>query len=313
MSAHQHDHPDHSHSHSHSHSHGSGKVLLFALIFTGAFAIVEAVVGVLANSLALLSDAGHMLTDSLSLAVGAVAAWLASRPASQRHSFGLQRAEVLGALINVIFMFVVVAFIAWEAVERLFDTPEVDGGAVLLVGGVGLLVNVIVAWVLMRGEQNMNVRGALLHVMGDLLGSVAAIAAGLIIFLGGPSIMDPLLSLLVCVLILVSAVRLLKAVTRVLMEGVPAGIELAEVRLALADIEGVQAVHDLHIWSLSSSNYALAAHVDIDLLARWPGILPQIQHLLRERFGITHSTLQPEDRVLGARCELSAECGTRYS
>lgn len=319
MSAHQHGHHDHSHSHSHSHSpshshgSGSGKVLLFALIFTGAFAIVEAVVGVLANSLALLSDAGHMLTDSLSLAVGAVAAWLASRPASQRHSFGLQRAEVLGALINVIFMFVVVAFIAWEAVERLFDTPEVDGGAVLLVGGVGLLVNVIVAWVLMRGEQNMNVRGALLHVMGDLLGSVAAIAAGLIIFLGGPSIMDPLLSLLVCVLILVSAVRLLKAVTRVLMEGVPAGIELAEVRLALADIEGVQAVHDLHIWSLSSSNYALAAHVDIDLLARWPGILPQIQHLLRERFGITHSTLQPEDRVLGARCELSAECGTRYS
>lgn len=311
MSAHQHDHPDHSHSHSHSHSHGSGKVLLFALIFTGAFAIVEAVVGVLANSLALLSDAGHMLTDSLSLAVGAVAAWLASRPASQRHSFGLQRAEVLGALINVIFMFVVVAFIAWEAVERLFDTPEVDGGAVLLVGGVGLLVNVIVAWVLMRGEQNMNVRGALLHVMGDLLGSVAAIAAGLIIFLGGPAIMDPLLSLLVCVLILVSAVRLLKAVTRVLMEGVPAGIELAEVRLALADIEGVQAVHDLHIWSLSSSNYALAAHVDIDLLARWPGILPQIQQLLRERFGITHSTLQPEDRVLGARCELGAECAAR--
>lgn len=309
MSAHQHDHPDHSHSH--SHSHGSGKVLLFALIFTGAFAIVEAVAGVLANSLALLSDAGHMLTDSLSLAVGAVAAWLASRPASQRHSFGLQRAEVLGALINVIFMFVVVAFIAWEAVERLFDTPEVDGGAVLLVGGVGLLVNVIVAWVLMRGEQNMNVRGALLHVMGDLLGSVAAIAAGLIIFLGGPSIMDPLLSLLVCVLILVSAVRLLKAVTRVLMEGVPAGIELAEVRLALADIEGVQAVHDLHIWSLSSSNYALAAHVDIDLLARWPGILPQIQQLLRERFGITHSTLQPEDRVLGARCELGAECAAR--
>ena len=141
----------------------------------------------------------------------------------------------------------------------------------------------------------------------------AAIAAGLIIFLGGPSIMDPLLSLLVCVLILVSAVRLLKAVTRVLMEGVPAGIELAEVRLALADIEGVQAVHDLHIWSLSSSNYALAAHVDIDLLARWPGILPQIQHLLRERFGITHSTLQPEDRVLGARCELSAECGAYLS
>ena len=308
MSAHQHGHHDHSHSHSHSHSHGSGKVLLFALIFTGAFALVEVVAGLLANSLALLSDAGHMLTDSLSLAVGAFAAWLASRPASRQRSFGLQRAEVLGALCNVIFMFVVVAFIAWEAVERLFDTPEVDGGTVLLVGGLGLLVNVIVAWVLMRGEQNMNVRGALLHVIGDLLGSVAAIAAGLIIYLGGPSIMDPLLSLLVCVLILVSAVRLLRAVTRVLMEGVPPGIEPAEVRRALGEIDGVQAVHDLHIWSLSSSKHALAAHVDIDLLAQWPRVLPQIQQLLRERFGISHSTLQPEDAALAGRCELDAGC-----
>ena len=308
MSAHQHGHHDHSHSHSHSHSHGSGKVLLFALIFTGAFAVVEVVAGLLANSLALLSDAGHMLTDSLSLAVGAFAAWLASRPASRQHSFGLQRAEVLGALFNVIFMFVVVAFIAWEAVERLFDTPEVDGGTVLLVGGLGLLVNVIVAWVLMRGEQNMNVRGALLHVMGDLLGSVAAVAAGLIIYSGGPAIMDPLLSLLVCVLILVSAVRLLRAVTRVLMEGVPPGIEPAEVRRALGEIDGVQAVHDLHIWSLSSSKHALAAHVDIDSLAQWPRVLPQIQQLLRERFGITHSTLQPEDAALAGRCELDAGC-----
>ena len=308
MSAHQHGHHDHSHSHSHSHSHGSGKVLLFALIFTGAFALVEVVAGLLANSLALLSDAGHMLTDSLSLAVGAFAAWLASRPASRQHSFGLQRAEVLGALFNVIFMFVVVAFIAWEAVERLFDTPEVDGGTVLLVGGLGLLVNVIVAWVLMRGEQNMNVRGALLHVMGDLLGSVAAVAAGLIIYLGGPAIMDPLLSLLVCVLILVSAVRLLRAVTRVLMEGVPPGIEPVEVRRALGEIDGVRAVHDLHIWSLSSSKHALAAHVDIDSLAQWPRVLPQIQQLLRERFGITHSTLQPEDAALAGRCELDAGC-----
>ncbi len=306
MSAHSHDH--HDHSHSHSHSHGSGKVLLFALIFTGAFAVVEVVAGLLANSLALLSDAGHMLTDSLSLAVGAVAAWLASRPASRQHSFGLQRAEVLGALFNVIFMFVVVSFIAWEAVERLFDTPEVDGGAVLLVGGLGLLVNVIVAWVLMRGEQNMNVRGALLHVIGDLLGSVAAVAAGLIICLGGPSIMDPLLSLLVCVLILVSAVRLLRAVTQVLMEGVPPGIEPAEVRRALGEIEGVQAVHDLHIWSLSSNKHALAAHVDIDSLALWPQVLPQLQTLLRERFGISHSTLQPEDAALAGRCELDAGC-----
>ncbi len=311
MTEHNHHHAhEHNHgAHAHSHSHGSGKTLVFALIFTTAFAVVEVFAGLMANSLALLSDAGHMFTDSLSLAVGAFSAWLANKPASRQHSFGLQRAEVLGALFNVIFMFLVIAYIAYEAVLRMLDTPEVNGVTVLVVGTLGLLVNIIVAWVLMRGEQNMNVRGALLHVMGDLLGSVAAVAAGAIIYYGGPAIMDPILSLFVCLLILVSAVRLLRAVTRVLMEGVPQGIDPAEVSQALTQIDGVQAVHDLHIWSLSSNSHALAAHVDVDSISQWQNVLPQVQHVLRERFGITHSTLQPEDAAMVAGCEVTAGCG----
>ncbi|MDT0617449.1 cation diffusion facilitator family transporter [Salinisphaera sp. P385] len=294
----------------HDHSHGSGKTLLFALVFTTGFALVEVVGGLWSGSLALLSDAGHMLTDSLSLGVGAFAAWLAAKPASRKHSFGLQRAEVLGALFNVIFMFAVIAYIVYEAIRRMADPPEVIGGAVLLIGGLGLLVNITVAWVLMRGEQTMNVRGALLHVMGDLLGSVAALAAGTIIYLGGPLIADPLLSLFVSLLILVSAGRLLREVTRVLMEGVPRDVDAREVGGALAEVEGVRAVHDMHIWSLSSNNYALAAHVDLDRMGRWEQTLPRLQAILRERFGIAHSTLQPEDAAIRRACDAHPDCGT---
>ncbi len=300
---------NHSHSHSHSHSHGGGKTLVFALVFTTAFAAVEVFVGLMADSLALLSDAGHMFTDSLSLGIGAFAAWLAKKPASRQHSFGLKRAEMLGALVNVLFMFGVILFIAYEAFQRMADTPEVAGGTVLGIGALGLLVNLIVAWVLMRGEQTINVRGALLHVMGDLLGSVAALVAGAIIYLGGPAVVDPLLSLLVCLLILVSAVRLLREVTHVLMEGVPKGISALEVGNALVGISGVRAVHDMHIWSLSSSSQAIAAHVDVEALGHWEEILPQLQRVLRERFGIEHSTLQPEDAAIRQACDADPNCG----
>lgn len=301
----------HSHNadHKHSHNHSSGMTLMFALLFTTGFAVVEVVAGVLASSLALLSDAGHMFTDSLSLAVGAFSAWLASKPASRAHSFGLQRAEVLGALFNVLFMFVVIAVIAFEAIGRMRDTPTVDGGTVLLIGGLGLLVNIIVAWVLMRGEQTLNVRGALLHVMGDLLGSVAAVAAGAIIWFGGPSVIDPILSLVVCLLILISAIRLLGVVIRVLMEGVPHGVNSHEVEQVLAEVDGVIAVHDLHIWSLSSTSHALAAHVDLEHMPDWQAVLPQMQALLSERFGIEHCTLQPEDAQIRRDCAVEHNCG----
>lgn len=297
--------------HSHDHHHaGSGRTLLFALVFTTGFAAVEWAGGLMADSLALLSDAGHMLTDSLSLGVGAFAAWLAKAPASRRHSFGLQRAEVLGALFNVLFMFGVIVYIAWEAMQRLANTPEVAGNVVILIGVLGLLVNIVVAWVLMRGEQSMNVRGALLHVMGDLLGSVAAVAAGGVIALGGPMVIDPVLSLFVCVLILVSALRLMREVTRVLMEGVPAGIDVHEVGQALTDVPGVSAVHDMHIWSLASHSHALAAHIELESMGDWETILPAVRALLAENFAITHTTLQPENAVIRQTCDSHHGCGS---
>lgn len=313
MTSEPHDH-DHSHDHGHDHgfgghSHGSGKVLVFSLVFTLAFAVVEAVGGWWAGSLALMADAGHMLTDSSSLGIGAFAAWLAQRPASKMHSFGLQRAEVLGALINVVFMIAVVAVIAVAAIERFGDPRDVAGAPVMVIGGIGLLVNVAIAAILMRGEQTMNVRGALLHVIGDLLGSVAALAAGIVILLTGWTPIDPLLSLFVSVLIGFSALRLLREVVHVLMEAAPLGVDATEVGDALAGIDGVRSVHDLHIWSLSSKQNALAAHVEISELSDWRRILPKLQALLAERFAITHTTLQPEDQQTARACDVGVDCG----
>lgn len=301
-------HHDHAHS-GHGHSHGSGRVLLYSLIFTAAFALVEAIGGWLANSLALLADAGHMLTDSSSLAIGALAAWLARRPASSLHSFGLQRAEVLGALINAVLMIVVVAAIVASAIARIGSPAPVAGLPVVLIALLGLGVNIVIAVMLMRGEQTMNVRGALLHVFGDMLGSVAALVAGVVIMVTGWTPIDPLLSLLVSVLIGVSALRLLREVIHVLMEGVPRHVDVIEVGDALAEVEGVQAVHDLHIWSLSSNQQALAAHVEIVRLSDWRRLLPQLQRLLHERFAITHATLQPEDQPTVQACKREAGCG----
>lgn len=310
--AHGHEHGcghDHEHGLGGHHHHGSGKVLVFSLCFTLAFAVVEVVGGWLSGSLALLSDAGHMFTDSSSLAIGAVAAWLSRRPASNAHSFGLQRAEVLGALINAVLMIGVVVAIAVSAVHRLFNPEPVMGGTVMIIAGIGLLVNIIIGAILLRGEQTMNVRGALLHVLGDLLGSVAALAAGFVIMATGWTPIDPILSLFVCLLISISAFPLLREVVRVLMEGVPKGVDATRVSQALAGVEGVRSVHDLHIWSLSSHQRALSAHVEIGRLADWEAILPRLQSLLAERFSITHTTLQPEDQSTARACANDLDCG----
>lgn len=306
MSGHHHNH-DHTHA---GHAHGSGRTLLLAVLVTISFAVVEAVGGWLSGSLALLSDAGHMVTDASALGIGAIAAWLARRPASRRMSFGFQRAEVLGALLNALLMGLVVVAVTVTALRRLAEPVPVAGGMVMVVAAIGLGVNILVAVILLRGEQTMNVRGALLHVFGDLLGSVAALAAGVVIHFTGWMPIDPLLSLFVAGLILISAARLLKEVLGVLMEGVPEDLDAAEVGAAMADVEGVQTVHDMHIWTLSSRERALAAHVDLQGLERWQDVLPRLQELLRRRFGITHTTLQPEDADLRAACAAGPDCGT---
>ncbi|MDO9220806.1 MAG: cation diffusion facilitator family transporter, partial [Thiobacillus sp.] len=241
---------------------GSNSGLLIALVLTLGFAIVEVVAGWWSGSLALMSDAAHMVTDASSLGLAAAAAWLARRPPSARHSYGLVRAEVLAALINSVAMLVLIGFIVFEAIQR-FSTPQpIAGGTVVVVAVIGLIVNLVVAWTLHRGEQTLNSRAALLHVLGDALGSVAAITAGIVILATGWTPIDPLLSLFVALLISVSAVRLLREAVHVLMEGVPLHIKLDTVGHDLAALPGVLRVHDLHVWTLSSGTLALSAHLE---------------------------------------------------
>jgi cobalt-zinc-cadmium efflux system protein len=282
-------HVQHHLGHSGGHSHLTG-----ALVLTLTFAIVEAVFGVLSGSLALISDAGHMLTDSTALGLAALAAWLAKRPPSTRHTYGLVRAEILAALINGLLMLILIGFIAIEAVQRFAEPRPVQGEMVIVVAVLGLLINLGVAWKLSHGERDLNTRAAILHVMGDLLGSVAAITSGLVITFTGWTPIDPLLSLLVAGLILVSAVRLLREAVHVLLEAVPNSIDITEVDRELAAIDGVTSVHDLHIWALSSGKVALSAHLDVTALEAWPGVLANARTLLANRFGIGHVTLQPE-------------------
>lgn len=280
--------------HDHSHQDRSSKQLTFAVLFTLGFAAVEAVTGWFANSLALMGDAGHMVTDSLSLGLAAFAAQLSQKPASEKHSFGLGRAEVVAALANAAFMILVVGAIVFSAIQRLQDPPEVKGGMVLVVAAIGLAMNIAVAWLLHRGEQTMNTRGALLHVMGDLLGSVAALVSGAVVILSGWTLIDPILSLFISLLIAIAAIRLLLEATHVVMEGVPPEVEFADVGNDMASVAGVRSVHDLHIWRLDSHTIALSAHVVVNDLNTWQPVLIGLKQMLSEKHDIEHITLQPE-------------------
>lgn len=285
----------------HSHDHHSGRLLLRALWITIAFAGVEAVAGWWSGSLALLGDAGHMFTDSTALGLAAFAAALARRPSSRRHTWGMGRAEVLAALINAIFMLLVVAGLIYGAVDRLQAPKAVNGGAVMIVAALGLLLNLVVLRMLSgdhgghdHGHGNLNVRGAMLHVMGDLLGSVAALSAGAVIYFTGWTPIDPILSLVICALILFSSLSLLREGLHVLMEGVPTHLNLDEIGRAMARTPGVAGVHDLHIWQVRSDQIALSAHVVLRSMNDWLKVLDQLNQTLARDYGIKHATLQPE-------------------
>lgn len=284
-----HHHPAH-----HHHGPRGANSLFVALGLTLGFAAVEALAGWWSGSLALLGDAGHMVTDSTALGLAALAAWIARRPPSARHSYGLGRIEVLAAAINGLFMLLVVAAIVITAIERLHAVRPVAGGTAMGVAVIGLGVNVLVMLTLSRGEQSINTRAALLHVLGDLLGSIAAIISGAVIYFTGWLPIDPLASLFICALILVSSLRLLREAVHVLMEGVPSHVNLPEVGHAMAGVAGVKSVHDLHIWTAASGQVALSAHVVLTNMNAWNDTLQRLRVLLHERFGIDHVTLQPE-------------------
>ncbi|MFO1412325.1 MAG: cation diffusion facilitator family transporter [Burkholderiales bacterium] len=302
----------HSHAHPHpqdadphgaaAHVHGGGnrRALTIALVLTVAFAGVEAIGGWMSGSLALLSDAGHMITDGAALGLALFADVIARRPPSRRATYGYGRAEVLAAFVNAIAMLAVVAAIGIEAVRRLLEPTPVAGGTVVAIAIAGLLVNIVSAWVLSRAEGSLNTRGAFLHVLGDLLGSLAAVVAGGVIMATGWMPIDPILSLAVALLILRSTWQLLKQSTGVLMEGVPAHLDYEAIGRALAAIPGVADVHDLHVWQLASDGVALSAHVSLARGDDWLAVLAQARRILAHDFGIRHATLQPTWPVAAA-------------
>jgi len=289
-------HPEHHEHHEHHHHHEprAGTTLAVAALATVAYGVVEALGGWWTGSLALLSDAGHMLTDGAALGLGAVAAWVARRPPSSRHSYGLGRAEVVAALVNAGAMLVILVALAYEAIVRLREPSPVQGAAAALIAAAGLALNLFFLRRLAPHAHDMNARAARLHVLGDVLGSVAALAAGALIALTGWTRIDPLASLVICALIAFSSVRLLRESLHALMEGVPSGMSVETIGGEMARVEGVVSVHDLHVWTLSGSRTALSAHVVVRSMAQWERTLAELQRRLHERFGIDHVTLQPE-------------------
>ena len=315
------------HSHAHSHDQGcdhhrgsSGRRLAWALGLTVTYAGAEAVGGLLANSLALLADAGHMLTDALALALALGAAWLARRPPDARRTYGYQRVEILAALANGVALLVICIHITREAILRFNQPAAVDVPVMFTVAAGGLVVNLLAAWLLHSEQHSLNLRGAYLHVLGDLLGSIGALAAAGLIALYGWTWADPAASVAIVAIIAVSAVRLVLDSVHVLLEGAPVELDPQEVCRQLVDLDGVAEVHDLHLWSLGGGRPLLTAHLVVDPEASEPAIregqvLRAALDRLHRSFGIDHATLQIEPPDLtaagpnGQRCGAPSGCG----
>ena len=277
------------------HAHGSArKALAIALALVLGYAGVEVVVGLAADSIALLADAAHMLSDALALGLALFAAWLAQRPATPERSFGWRRAEVLAALANAVALVALGLWIIWAAIGRFTDPPEVTGGWVLAAGVAGFVVNLAAARVLHGAGSGLNVRAALLHVFADLASSAGVVVAGLVLLVTGWPYADPITGLLIGVLVVLSTFGVLRETIGVLLEGAPSEIDAREVGAAIASAEGVVDVHDLHLWTITSGFPALSAHVFVAAGADCHAIRRDLDAMLRDRFGVTHTTLQVE-------------------
>ena len=282
----------HSHAH-HADTADARRRLALVLVLTAAFMVAAVVGGLIAGSLALLADAGHMLSDSLSLGLALLAAWAAQRPATSQRTFGYKRAEILAALVNGIALVAISIFIFVEAGRRLGDPPEVDGGLMLAVAVAGLVVNAAGAAILARSShENLNVAAALRHVIADLLGSVGVIVAAIVVLATGWEHADPLVGVVIGVLVLASAWPILRDSGRILLEATPKGLDAGDLGRRMRAQPGIVEVHDLHVWTITSGFPALAAHVlvatDDDCHAR----RRELERMLARDFGITHTTLQ---------------------
>jgi len=285
-----------------AHATGSGhrsserRRLKIAIVLTGLILLVEAVGGVWANSLALLSDAGHVLTDLAALALAYGAFVLASKPATARKTYGWHRIEILAALVNGALLLALSAGILYESTQRFKAPPEVEVAPMAIAAILGFLGNIAVMAILMGGRSNLNLRGAMLHVMGDTLSSMGVILTSILIAFTGWRRADAVMGMIIGLVIIVVSIQLLRQSVDVLLEATPEGIELVEVSDAIVGIEGVREVHDLHIWSITSGMPALSGHVVVEngACGGTDGVLHRIKRMLHERFSITHTTLQLE-------------------
>lgn len=287
------------HDHSHHHTgHDSQRRLFWAILLTGGFMIAEVVGGILSGSLALLADAGHMLTDTAALGLAWFAAWISRHPSDEKRSYGYHRVQTLAAFVNGLTLIAIVVWIAIEAIRRFLSPVAVMGLPMLTIAVLGLLINMVVFAILHGGDRdNLNIRGAALHVLGDLLGSVAAIIAALVILTTGWTPIDPLLSLLVAALILRSAWKLTRESGHILLEGVPDGLDAATLRGEIPEqLEAVCNVHHVHVWSLTPGRHLVSLHAAIDEDEDREAALLAIRHLLAERYGLDHATIQLESQ-----------------
>lgn len=274
--------------------------------------LAEGIGGWLTNSLALIADAGHMLTDvaALSLTLGAI--WFASRPATARKTFGYYRLEILAAFVNGIALVLLSIWVIYEAVERWQSPPEINGSRMTLIAVGGLIVNIVAAKLLHSGHKHdLNMRGAWLHVMGDLLGSVAAVAAGILIAAFGWLWADPLTSVLISLIIIVGSWRLISDSVNILLEGTPAHIDLTAVEASIIETEGVAGVHDLHVWTISSGIEALSVHISHGRSVSHSDLLARVRGRLHDEFGIDHLTIQMESVDREAEAIYVCDTGTK--
>jgi len=282
------------------------RVLRLSLIATIAYVLLTLVSGLRAHSLALVSEAGHNASDALAIVLSFVAVWFQTRPATDQKTFGYQRAGVLAAFLNALTLIVIAGWIAFEAVHRFSHPSRIEPRIMMYVAAAGVVMNGLIAAMLWRVSHDVNIRSVFIHMLGDTLSTAAVIVGGLAILLTGSTWIDPALSLAIAALILWSSVGIVRETLNILLEGTPRGISLIEIRRTLASIDGVEDVHDLHVWSLGSNTHALASHVTIADIPPSESnlILDRINVVLRERFRIHHTTLQFEHVV----CEVAHGC-----
>ena len=289
------------------------RALVLALVVTAGFMVVEVAGGLLTGSLALLADAGHMVTDVAALALSLAAMWVAGRPRNPSKTYGYLRAEILAALVNGVFLVLIALIVAWQAVTRFSEPPEVDSGPMVLVAIGGLMANCVSGAILLRsGGESLNVRGALLHVAGDALGSVGAITAGIIILTTGWLQADALVSLLIAGLILFGSWKILHEAVDVLLEGAPHRIDMVALERAMRAVPGVASVHDVHVWTVTSGFVAMSGHAEMDGTRDQHAVLDDLTDTLTHRFHIAHVTIQPETGTHATDCcETLCEPATR--